>query len=59
MSSVLCQEKKWGAGFLFQVFKSKDRKHDPVNTGMITENTHRTCSPTYFTESPFNGVGGA
>jgi len=24
MSSVLCQQKKWGAGFLFQVFKCED-----------------------------------
>jgi hypothetical protein len=57
-SIVLCQQKKWGVGFLFQVFKRKDREHDSVNAGVITEYTHRTCPPAHFTESSLNGVSG-
>ena len=56
MSSVLCQQKKWGIGLLFQVFKRKDREHDSIDTHVITECTHGTCPPAYFTASSFNGL---
>jgi hypothetical protein len=55
---IPCQE-EGGTRSLLLVLIGEHREQDPLDTGPITEDAHRTSAPANLPELPFNGVGGS